>query len=126
VGRRPDGPARPPAAVGADAEAVAAGFLQQRGLRILHRNFRVHVGEIDLVAEDRDTLVFVEVRSRTSRAYGGAAASITARKQARIVRAAQFFLATTGADRPCRFDCVLLEGRSPDVRIEWIRDAFGT
>lgn len=125
MGRRPDGPAQPPTVAGADAEAVAAAFLQQRGLRILRRNFRVRVGEIDLIAEDRDTLVFVEVRSRASAAYGGAAASITARKQARIVRAAQLFLATTGADRPCRFDCVLLEGRAPDVRIEWIRDAFG-
>lgn len=126
MGQRPDSPARPPTAAGADAEALAAEFLKRRGLRILRRNFRVRVGEIDLVAEDGDTLVFIEVRSRASHAYGGAAASITMRKQTRIVRAAQLFLATTGADRPCRFDCVLLEGRAPDVRIEWIRDAFGT
>src|ERR1044072_679376 len=74
---------------GVAAEELAAAFLQEHGLRIIARNYRCRLGEIDLVALERGTTVFVEVRQRSSSAFGGAAASITARKQARLIRAAR-------------------------------------
>ena len=107
------------AARGAAAEAAAAQMLAARGLRVIERNFRVKGGEIDLVCRDGDTTVFVEVRLRTRQDYGGAAASITATKQARLILAARHWLARKG-ETPCRFDAVLSDGKS----LEWIRDAF--
>lgn len=103
------------------AEALAARHLERHGLRILARNFRCRGGEIDLVCEDGRTLVFVEVRRRRDARHGGAAESITAAKQARIVLAARHYLAG-GRERPCRFDALLIDGEP--ARIEWLRDAF--
>ena len=104
---------------GARAEEQAARFLAGRGLIILARNYRCRGGEIDLVCRDGATLVFVEVRLRTNRDFGGAAASITPAKQRRIALAANHYLA--GKPLPaCRFDAVLLDG----TRIDWIRNAF--
>ena len=108
---------------GDDAEALAAAFLEERGLKIVARNYRCKFGEIDLVARSGATLVFVEVRARTSDAFGGAAGSITPAKRRRLLAAARHYLARHGADSPCRFDAVLLNGSAP--RIEWITDAFG-
>ena len=95
---------------GARAEALAAEFLAARGLVLLDRNFRARRGEIDLVMRDGASLVFVEVRLRTNRHFGGAAASITAAKRQRLGRAAQAYLARLGREPPpCRFDAVLLD-----------------
>lgn len=107
---------------GAAAENLAAHYLQQQGLRLLERNYRVPGGEIDLIMQDGETLVFVEVRLRRSARYGGAGASIDARKQSRVLHAARHRLA--GRDLPCRFDVILLDDLRED-RIEWLRDAFG-
>lgn len=106
-------------ATGALAEAQAARFLAAQGLKILARNYRCRGGEIDLICRDGAALVFVEVRLRTHRGYGGAAESITTAKQRRIAFAARHYLA--GKPLPaCRFDAVLLDG----THIEWIRNAF--
>jgi putative endonuclease len=111
-------------AIGKRGEDLAARFLERRGLAILARNFRCRGGEIDLVCRDGRSLVFVEVRLRRAGGYGGAGASITARKQRRIVLAARHYLAAhAGADDDCRFDCVLLSGTDANA-IEWLRDAF--
>jgi putative endonuclease len=112
-------------AAGARAEALAADFLAQRGLTIVARNFRTRRGEIDIVARDRDTLVFVEVRQRRSAAFGGAAASITAANRPRLIAAARAYLATLRREPACRFDAVLIDGVAPPS-IEWRRDVFGT
>lgn len=109
---------------GREAENLAAAMLEKRGLRIVERNFRVRGGEIDLICRDGKVLVFVEVRQRSRGDFGGAAASITAAKQHRIVLAARHYLAGQ-APCDCRFDCVLLDGPAGD-RLEWIRDAFAT
>lgn len=109
-------------AQGAAAERLAADYLLGRGLRLVERNFRVRGGEIDLVCRDGGTTVFVEVRLRSRKDFGGAAASVTATKQARLVLAARHWLQRHG-ETPCRFDCVLLDGLAPD-NIEWLRDAF--
>jgi putative endonuclease len=105
------------------AEDRALAHLQAAGLRLLARNYRTPGrggGEIDLVMREPDgTVVFVEVRSRTSRDWGGAGASIGATKQRRIVFAARHYLLRLGAQPPCRFDAVLLE-----PALTWIRGAF--
>ena len=110
--------------IGKRAEDLAARFLEQRGLAILARNFRCRGGEIDLVCREGSALVFVEVRLRRNVNFGGAAASITAHKQKRIILAARHYLAARAcADADCRFDCVLLSG-SEAKAIEWERNAF--
>jgi putative endonuclease len=107
---------------GEAAEEEAARFLARRGLAILARNYRTRQGEVDIVAQDGAVLVFVEVRSRSGNAYGGAAASVDARKQARLVAAARHFLARLGAEPPCRFDVLTLQGAEGTPG--WIRGAF--
>jgi putative endonuclease len=101
---------------------MAARFLESRGMHVVARNYRCRLGEIDLVARDGAATVFVEVRQRASAAYGGAAASITAAKRARLLRAARHYLSRLGTLPPCRFDAVLIQGDPP--KIEWIKDAF--
>jgi putative endonuclease len=109
---------------GQQAEALAAQYLVRHGLQVLAQNFRCRGGEIDLVCRDRKALVFVEVRLRRNVNYGGAAASITANKQARIILAARHYLTANAAtESDCRFDCMLLDGLD-ESRIEWVRDAF--
>jgi len=109
-------------ATGSAAEQIAAQFLEARGLVILERNFRCRAGEVDLIARHGETLVFVEVRLRAGDAFGGAAASVDARKQAKLLRAARYYLAGQ-PEQPCRCDVVALD-RLDANRIEWIRDAF--
>jgi putative endonuclease len=106
---------------GSAAEALAAQFLQSRGLTIIARNYRCRGGEIDLIARDGPSLVFVEVRLRRDKAFGGAAASITAKKRRRLGFAARHYLGRLGREPPCRFDAILLDGLAPE-RIEWLRD----
>ena len=106
---------------GARAEALAADYLVGQGLHLVTRNFRTRRGEIDLVMRDRASLVFVEVRLRTRSAFGGAAASITAAKRARLVAAARAYLATLEREPPCRFDAILLDALEPG-RVTWERD----
>ena len=108
---------------GQAAEQLAASWLKARGLRILECNYRCRTGEIDLIARDDDTIVFVEVRLRRSAAYGGAAASVHGAKQRRLISAARHYLMNK-TETPCRFDVVVLDALEAD-RIEWLRDAFG-
>lgn len=91
-------------------------------MKLVARNYRSRFGEIDLIMRDSDTLVFVEVRLRGSQDFGGAAASIDSRKQAKLISTAQLYLATLAHIPPCRFDAVLLD--SPD-NVEWVKNAFG-
>lgn len=108
---------------GAEAERRAASFLERQGLELVARNWRCRFGELDLVLREGETLVFVEVRRRARRDFGGAAESITAAKRQRLLRAARHYLARAGGARPCRFDVVLIDGSGE--RLEWIRNAFG-
>jgi len=106
--------------MGEAAEDRAARHLQDHGLAILSRNYRTRLGEIDLIAKDGETLVFVEVRRRTSEHFGGAAGSVDWRKRQRIVGAARMYLARLGHEPPCRFDVVALG----DTDCEWLPAAF--
>lgn len=108
---------------GEAAEQLAADHLERHGLRVVERNYRCRLGEIDLIMHDGGTLVFVEVRLRSNRNFGSAAESITARKQQRILLAARHYLAGQRDLPPCRFDAVLLGGLGGGT-IEWIRNAF--
>jgi len=105
---------------GQAAEAQALAYLQERGLNLVERNFRCKTGEIDLIMRDQATLVFVEVRKRQSSRYGGALASVTFAKQARLVSAAQFYLQRYNAMPPCRFDVIAMEGDS----MHWLQNVI--
>lgn len=108
---------------GAQAEQWAAQYLQQQGLKPVTQNFRSRFGEVDLIMREGATLVFIEVRLRHNANFGGAAASIDARKQQRIIRTAQHYLASLGHTPPCRFDVVLMDdAQGHDV--QWLRNAF--
>lgn len=109
---------------GNEAEQYAEEFLQRQGLIFLERNYRCRFGEIDLIMRDGAALVFIEVRMRTSQAFGGAAGSITPAKRAKLLRTARHYLARLKTDPPCRFDAVLLSGASGQ-EIEWLKNAFG-
>ncbi|MDP2431635.1 MAG: YraN family protein [Pseudomonadota bacterium] len=106
---------------GAASEQAAADYLTARGLKLVARNYHCRGGEIDLILQDGGSLVFVEVRERAGTGFGGAAASITAGKQARIRLAAQHYLSRHNLDLPCRFDAVLVQGG----RLEWLRAVMG-
>ncbi len=114
-------------AVGDGGEARALAHLLAHGLVLVQRNYRVAAGpnarggEIDLVMRDRDgTLVFVEVRTRKTAGFGGAAATVGATKQRSLVFAARCFLRGHAAPPACRFDVVAIEGD----RVEWLQAAF--
>lgn len=108
---------------GQKAEARARELLLQAGLRFVAANVRYKVGELDLVMKDREVLVFVEVRTRSSSAFGGAAGSIDWRKRLRLRHAANRYLLERFGQRAwpaCRFDVIAFEAGEPN----WIRAAF--
>jgi putative endonuclease len=114
-------------AQGDASENRALAWLLARGLHLVQRNYRlaggprVSAGEIDLIMRDSDgTLVFVEVRQRSRRTQGGAAASVGRAKQRRLVRAAQHYLMRLPVLPPCRFDVLAIDGDA----IEWLQAAF--
>ena len=115
---------RTPAQVaGGKAEKLAAEFLQRQGYSIVQRNYLCRLGEIDLIARDRETLVFVEVRMRNGAAFGSALESITPHKKKRIIAAAKHFLMELGREPYCRFDVIAVDEGGPP---EWHQGAFDT
>ncbi|SRR5271166_2099220 len=112
---------------GCGAERLAAQYLETRGFKVLARNMRCKGGELDLVCRDGEVLVVVEVRQRGRSDFGGALASVTPRKQRRIIRATRFMLYTAPAWRSLRlrFDVIGVQG-APDGahQVVWVKDAF--
>ncbi|MEP7083731.1 MAG: YraN family protein [Betaproteobacteria bacterium] len=106
---------------GVAAEELAARYLAARGLRVVARNFRCRFGEVDLIMQDGDALVFVEVRLRRSNRFGGALASITHAKQRKLVATARFYLSGLRHTPGCRFDAIVLDALD-EAHIEWLRD----
>ena len=108
------------------AEAAALAMLQTHGLQLLARNAASRGGELDLVMRDGATVVFVEVRYRATRRFGGGAASVDAGKRRKLVHAARAFLAghPQMADAPCRFDVVDADGDPDAPTLTWLRAAF--
>ena len=120
-------PATAAQVLGARAEQLALEYLQARGLTIVERNYRRRLGEIDLVALDNGVLVIAEVRTRSTDAFGGAAASVDGRKQRRIIRAAAQLLQRHRdyAALPVRFDVLIVTGpATPAPGVQWLRHAF--
>jgi putative endonuclease len=110
---------------GKTGEDAAAAYLADAGFRIIERNYRCSFGEIDIVAEDGDTLVFVEVKSRRSEAYGDPLLAVDCRKQKKISRLSLQYLAAKHLHhRPVRFDVVAVMLLPAGNRIELIRNAF--
>ncbi len=107
---------------GDHAEAQAERWLRRQGLTTLARNYRCRRGEVDLIMRQGETLIFVEVRLRRHAGFGGALASVDARKQQRLILAAQHYLQRHSWDGPCRFDVVGLDAQGV---ADWIQDAFG-
>ena len=109
---------------GAEGEAVARRFLEQNGVRIVEENFACPLGEIDLIAEDKDVLVFVEVKARRSVRFGGPAEAVHAKKQRQILRVAEAYLREHRLRVPCRVDVVAVEfPPHGEPKVEWIRNA---
>ncbi|HHW92182.1 MAG TPA: YraN family protein [Firmicutes bacterium] len=112
--------------IGQLGEEMALRYLRRQGYRILERNFRCRLGEIDLIAREKEELVFIEVKTRTSTRFGLPQEAVNWEKQRRLSRLAQFYLVSRGlAGINCRFDVVailLTDGGKP--RIEIIKDAF--
>ncbi|MEZ4342686.1 MAG: YraN family protein [Nitrospirales bacterium] len=104
---------------GRSAEALAENWLRQKGYRILARNLKIGHGELDLVAQDRDTLIFVEVKGRRTDHFGGAPYAVTPHKQRQLIKLALAYLAQHKLSAiPCRFDVILVSGsenRSPQI-----------
>jgi putative endonuclease len=113
-------------AIGLLGEEVALAHLLQHGLRLVRRNYRCKLGEIDLVMLDGGTLALIEVRCRASNDYGGAAASVDWQKQRKLVKAAEHLLMKNTELRryPARFDVVAITIAASEPQIEWIKSAF--
>jgi putative endonuclease len=111
---------------GQEGESAAEQYLRHKGYRIVARNLRSPLGELDLVAEDGRVLVFVEVKARRTGAFGGAIYAVHQRKQEKLIQLAALYLARHHIkDRLCRFDVVLLQGvGTGPAQIEHIQNAF--
>jgi putative endonuclease len=105
---------------GQAGEERALAYLQQQGLLLKERNFRCKGGELDLIMQDQRTLVFVEVRLRADARHGGAAASVTADKQAKLITAAQLYLQRLNTTPACRFDVIAID----NDKLTWLKNAF--
>ena len=111
--------------LGKMGEDLACAELCRRGYAILARRHRTRHGEIDIIARDGSTIVFVEVKARRDGAFGGAGAAVTPWKQQRIVRMATDYLARRGLlDHPCRFDVVAIDFERGRARVEVFEHAF--
>ena len=111
---------------GSQWEKTAESFLYKQGLKLLERNFTSRFGEIDLVMEDGETVVFVEVKYRKSSRHGTGADAVTFHKQGRISRTASWYLAMNPhrAEQVCRFDVISIDPGKADQGINWIKSAF--
>jgi putative endonuclease len=111
--------------MGDAAEVAAVHYLEERGYKVVARNFRCPYGELDVVAEQGDTLCFVEVRMRSTAAWGDPAHTVSWSKQRRVTRAALHYLFRQGGpERMVRFDVISVVGRGDRAQVEHIPDAF--
>jgi putative endonuclease len=111
--------------LGIDGETLACLELERLGYSIVERRFRTRFGEIDVVADDRGTVVFVEVKTRTDSSFSDPAESVTKQKQRRLVSMAEQYVSFHGIDHlPCRFDVVTVDASMVPVNITHYKDAF--
>jgi len=106
---------------GQAAEQQAYDYLLTQGLKPICRNFSCKFGELDLIMNHQETLVIIEVRFRKNAYFGGALASITPKKQAKIIKTTQYYLLTHKVNTPIRFDVIAI---SPQEGLNWVQNAF--
>ncbi len=109
-------------ATGRAGEDLAAQYLKQQGYTILERNYRLRIGEVDIIARDGEYLVFIEVKTRRSTRFGSPFEAVDARKQQQIVKIASAYL--QGKELPVRFDVVAVHLNEQGVRVEILKNAF--
>ena len=112
----------PRQATGRSGEDLAAQYLEQQGYIILERNYRLRIGEIDIIARDGEDLVFIEVKTRRSKRFGSPFEAVDVRKQKKIFNIAAVYL--QGKELPVRFDVVAVHLNEQDARIEVLKNAF--
>jgi len=106
------------------AEQCACDYLVQQGLQLIDKNYRCKMGEIDLIMQHHDSVVFIEVRYRKNQQFGGALASITASKQHKLRLAAEHYLQLKAVKHYSRFDVIAISGELKSPQINWIQNAF--
>lgn len=112
-------------AKGDAGEIMAGKYLEEKGMKILQRNFRYDRGEIDIVAEDEGEIVFVEVKSRQTHTFGSPEEAITPQKESYLQRTAEGYLLQRGLeDKSCRFDAIAIDWKGGDPEIRHIKNAF--
>ena len=112
------------ASKGKESEKLACTYLKKQGLIFIDKNFYCRFGEIDLIMQHQNTLVFIEVRYRKNQNFGGAKESITPKKQNKIQKTALIYMQKKGREYNARFDVIAISGESPNLNIEWIQNAF--
>jgi putative endonuclease len=111
--------------LGKEGERLAERYLQKKGYKLVERNYRCTAGELDLIVLDQRVVVFVEVKTRTGQGFGTPLEAVEFRKQRKIIRAAQFFLAVRGLQqRDARFDVVGVSWAGREPVVEHIENAF--
>ncbi len=109
---------------GEQAEQWACDYLLQQGLLLIEKNYHCKRGEIDLVMQDHNSLVFIEVRYRKNQLFGGALESITTSKQHKLRLSAEHYLQHHAHNSYSRFDVIAISGTAPQPQINWIQNAF--
>ncbi len=110
--------------LGQRGEDLAAAYLQKKGYKIIQRNFKTLIGEIDIIARDRDVLVFIEVKTRESLEYGHPFESVNKNKKRKIANVAMLYLKRLKDIPPCRFDVVSVYYEQGRAEFNLIQDAF--
>lgn len=112
---------------GYQQEQTACRFLESQGLKLSDQNYQTRIGELDLIMEEENTLVFIEVRYRKNDHFGSPIASVDAQKQKRIILAAEIYLQAHrwAREKPIRFDVVGISPKKKDeLQFDWIKNAF--
>lgn len=111
--------------LGQEGERLAERYLQKKGYKLVERNYRCAVGELDLIVLDRRVVVFVEVKTRTGHGFGSPLEAVEFRKQRKMIQAAQFFLSAKGLQqREARFDVIGISWPGREPVLEHIENAF--
>jgi len=109
-------------------EQIACDHLKKNGLKLIDKNFHSRYGEIDLIMQHQETLVFIEVRYRKNQNYGGASASVTPAKQLKLQKTALYYMQQKGREFNARFDVIAMtgdvDGKEKKLNIDWIKNAF--
>ena len=112
-------------ALGKDGERIAETYLKKRGCKIVQRNYRCAVGELDLIVVDRGVIVFVEVKTRSGLGYGGPLEAVAHRKQRKMIQVAQYFLNENKlASRDSRFDVIGITWANGKADVHYVQNAF--